>query len=768
MAKNKKRKNTKITAPQTNTRVEKQKTESGRPRTKKTWLLAALMLFLALAGAAAFWFVSRSGNLTAGAYKDYNVLFITLDTLRADHLPMYGYTKVKTPNLDRLADKSYLFEDAISHVPLTLPSHTSMFTGLLPIGHGVRDNAGYFVDLEKKTLAEILKEKGYATGAFVSSFVLNSRWQLNQGFDFYYDNFNLAEFKKLNAQDAQRPAADTAREVMHWLEENKQKRFFCWAHFYDPHDPYEPPEPYKTEYADRPYDGEIAYMDEHVGKLLAKLEELKVQDRTIIVMTGDHGESLGEHKEITHAMFVYNTTQHVPLLIRLPNASGRSIKDLVQHIDLAPTILDLLGIKAFPEMQGKSLLPLMNGKKDSKRMVFSESIYSELHYGWSPLQSLTTDAYKYIEAPKAELYDRNQDPNELRNLITEKASIAKVLKSELQTIVANFSGKNLKGPHKMDPETEEKLRALGYIGSIQESTPESRKIDPKDKIHLAQNTHIAFAEAQKKNHEAALQIIRPVLEEDPTMTDAHFVAGVSYLGLKQYDKALDELLKTLSLRAEQATVLFNLGCTYEAMENLKEAESWFLKVIQNEPDHLQTNLKLGHLYRRTNRPQLASMHFQKAVKSYEEFLEQSKGDETRSEIMATIGEIEFAAGNLEEAERRFRAAAELTPNQSTIHYNLAQIYEAQGDMPAAIIEYQAEIRVDSKNFKAFNDLGLLYRKAGQFEDAALCFQKVVELAPEDPRGYLLLAMVYKNMGRGQEAMQIMQRAPRQQELNQLN
>ena len=761
MGKNKKRKQSAKIAPvppaAASKRVEKPAVSSKRKFLPIAGLIAVALLTI---GAAGYYFLNRSGGVAQGAYKDYNLLFITLDTLRYDHLPVYGYTKVQTPNLDRFAEDSYVFKDAIAHAPLTLPSHTSMFTGMLPIGHGVRDNAGYWVDPQRKTLAEILKGQGYATGAFVSSFVLSSRWQLNQGFDHYYDNFNLSEFKKLNPQDAQRPAAETEREVSHWLEANKQKRFFCWAHFYDPHDPYEPPEPYKSQYPESPYDGEIAYLDEYVGKLLSKLENLGLKDRTIVVITGDHGESLGEHKEITHAMFLYNTTQQVPLLVRIPGKNGREVKDIVRHIDLAPTILELLGLKPEAEMQGKSVIPLLNGEKDSKQMAFSESIYAELHYGWSPLRSLTTSDYKYIEAPRPELYDRKKDPNELVNLISEKASIARVLKNELQSIVAKYSGKNLKGPDKMDPETEEKLRALGYIGSIQQSTPESRKIDPKDKIHLSQTIHVAFAEAQKKNHENALRLILPVLQEDPNMTDAHFVAGVSYLGLNQLDKALDELLKTLALRPEQSTVIFNVGHTYEMMENLKEAESWYQKVMAVEPDHLQTNLKLGHLYKKMDNPEKGAVHFSRAIQSYEEFLEQTKADESRSELFSTIGEIHFAAGNFREAESKFKEAMALSPNRKMLHYNLAQIYEAEANIPSAIIEYQKEIELDPTNYKAFNDLGLLYRKTGKFEDAALCFQKVVELVPEDPRGYVLLAMVYQNMGRVQEAAAIMQRAPR--------
>ena len=216
---------------------------------------------LILAGAAAFYLFRFRSSVASGAFKNYNVLFITLDTTRADHLPIYGYDRVKTPSLDRLGSSSFVFDDAISHVPLTLPSHTAMLTGMLPISNGMRDNAGFFLDQKITTLPEILKSKGYATSAFISAFVLDSRWQLNQGFDLYYDNFNLEEFKQLNPQDAQRKAEETEAEAEHWLESNKNHPFFSWVHFYDPHEPYDPPEPFKSEYPDRPYDGEIAYMD---------------------------------------------------------------------------------------------------------------------------------------------------------------------------------------------------------------------------------------------------------------------------------------------------------------------------------------------------------------------------------------------------------------------------------------------------------------------------------------------------------------------------
>ena len=290
--------------------------------------LPIIGLVLAVAAAGALYLRSdRFGapHYVSGSLKDDNVLLITLDTTRADHLPMYGYKNVQTPGLDRLAETSFIFEDAIAHVPLTLPSHTSILTGQLPIGHGIRDNEGFLVDPKVETLASILKKNGYATAAFVSAFVLDARWGLNQGFDSYFDNFN--QYQEVNRDDIQRRAEQTASEVVKWLPANKDRRFFCWVHFYDPHDPYDPPEPYASMYPQNRYDGEIAYMDRSVGQLLAKLEELGVSDRTLVIVTGDHGEGLGEHDELTHGMFLYSTTLQVPLLIRIPGGKPRRISD---------------------------------------------------------------------------------------------------------------------------------------------------------------------------------------------------------------------------------------------------------------------------------------------------------------------------------------------------------------------------------------------------------------------------------------------------------
>lgn len=755
MAKKKKKSNKKLDQQVSVTTPAAKKTSGRKPK-----YLAILVAALAV-GAGILFFLKghfSSGLRAEGSYKDYNVLLITLDTLRADHLPMYGYHEVKTPNLDRIASDSFVFEDAVSHVPLTLPSHTSMMTGRLPIGHGVRDNAGFILDPGEITLAEVLKGAGYATGAFVSAFVLDSRWQLNQGFDMYYDNFNIAQFQDVNPGDIQRRAEDTEIEASHWLDANKDHKFFAWVHYYDPHDPYDPPEPYVSEYPDRPYDGEIAYTDEYVGKILNKLNELKISDKTIVLIAADHGESLGEHSEATHAMFVYNTTQHVPLLIHVPGSSSSRIKGIVRLIDLMPTVLDLLGVKAPSSVQGKSLYSMMKGKEDLRRTAYSESIYAELHYGWSPLESITTQQYRYIQAPDAELYDRVNDPGETKNLIKEKSSIAKVLKDQLQEIVSTNSRKNLSGPVKMDPETEEKLRALGYIGNTAIATEESRKIDPKAKIHLARAIHEAFDLVKKHEYQMALEKITPVLQEDPSMIDGHFCAGVTYIGLNQVDKGIDELLKTLSLKHDHTMALYNLGYAYEMKNNLNEAKSWYEKVLNFEPNHLFATLKLAHIHRELNEPDKARPYYLATLKSYEKALQATKSEKAKSALLSTLGEINFGAGEIIPAEKNFEEAIKMTPEREDLHYNLAQIFEVKGDIPSAVEAYKKEIEVAPQNLKAYNNLGLIYKNTNRLNEAALCFQKVVELDPAEPRGYILLASTYERLGRTSDAGRIIQEA----------
>lgn len=717
-----------------------------------------IFLFLAVAAAVVMWIRTGPFNkVQPGEFKDYNLLFITMDTTRADHLHAYGYADVKTPALDALAADSFVFLDAISEVPLTLPSHVSMMTGRLPIAHGVRDNSGFFLSPSETTLAEIFKTRGYATSAFLSAFVLESRWKLDQGFDLYYDNFNLSQLQDISPRDVQRRGQETADEAIPWMRQNRDKHFFSWVHLYDPHDPYDPPEPYKTEYAQHLYDGEIAYTDAVIGRILKNLEDLGLKDRTIVVVAGDHGEGLGEHSEESHSMFVYNTTLHVPLFIHLPGAGGRRIPGVVSLVDIAPTLLECMGMGPPGPMNGTSLLPKMNGVEKAGRIAYSESLYPELHYGWSPFLAITTDEYKYIKAPRPELFDRKNDPAESKNLIEEKAAVARVLDEKLEEMVKRYAGKNQAGPQKMDPETEEKLKALGYIGNTVTATEESRKIDPKDKVQLAMKFREAFAALKVRSYQRAADLLESVLQEDPNMVDARFELGVAYIGLEQYDRAIDALLRTLAIRPDHLNATYNLGYIYELRNDNLQAEEWYRKVLNIDPENLHANLKLAHLYRRENKAVLARPLFLKVVDFYRSSIEKTQSSKSKASLCSALGEIYFGAGEIALAEETIKKAIQLDPKAESLHYNLAQIYEGRGDLEAAIEEYKKEIE-NGPNIKALNDLGILYKELRVYDQAILCFQRLMELDPAEPRGYILLAKTYEETGRAGEAEQVIRLA----------
>jgi len=706
----------------------------------RTKLLVGLLLIGIVSGAVFYKF--RDGRQNGiGAFRDSNIVLITIDTLRADHLPAYGYTHVKTPNIDKFANESLIFEDAIAHIPMTLPSHASILTGLLPAYHRVRDNAGFFLDSKITTLPETLKINGYATAAFVSAFVLDSQFGLNQGFDLYSDDFTLAQARVVNT-DVYRRAEETEVEVDVWLKQNRDKRFFLWVHYYDPHDPYEPPEPYKSEYTSSPYDAEIAYTDHVLGNLMTTLSQSGVTQNTIIVLTGDHGEGLGEHKERTHSLFIYNATQHVPLMIRLPKVTHRRIAGVVGHIDIAPTILDWLGIHPDSQMQGKSLIPLIQGKVEANRIAYSESIFPELHYGWSPLMAITTPEYKFIDAPKPELYDRRTDRGELKNLVSEKPEIANELRKQLDEILRLFPQQQARMPQKLDPETEEKLKALGYTGTVITSTPGSRKIDPKDKIELLEALSRASTAMESKNYPYVLQAANWVLQQDDSIVDAHFLAASAYLHLGEKEKAVAEMMRTIRLKPDHTQTLYNLGFFYQLQDNLDEAEHWYLQLLKYEPANLFGNLNLAGLYLKENQPQKAQPYLSRVVESYQKAIQTAAAPDTRSSLLEKLAEIQFKVGELDRSEQHLKEAIRLTPSRAMLHLHLGDVYGARQQYDAAKTEYLEEIKVAPKNYQAFFKLGLLHGRMGQLQNAIDCFRKAIEINEQFYPAYYALAEAY--------------------------
>ena len=348
----------------------------------------------------------------------YNALVVTVDTIRADRVGAYGFQDVETPVMDSLADEGILFEAAYGPTPLTLPSHTSLMTGTYPVHHGVRDNGGFVVPEDLETLAELFQSNGYRTGGFVSAYVLDARWGLDQGFDAYYDEFDVTGQRVVAMGGVQRPADEVIDEAIAWLDDGEGP-FFLWVHLYDPHAPYEPPEPYRSLYAGRPYLGEIAFTDSQIGRLLEHVEERGERDRTFVALAGDHGESLGEHGEVQHGLFVYEGAIRVPLIFWTPFDAYRGVRraEPVSLVDVAPTLLEMTGIPVPRRAHGASLVSRFDPRTEVEAPpVYSESWYGRLHYGWSDLRALIDGTTKLIESSEPELYDLQDDPGEERDL----------------------------------------------------------------------------------------------------------------------------------------------------------------------------------------------------------------------------------------------------------------------------------------------------------------------------------------------------------------
>src|ERR1700686_4565253 len=384
-----------------------------------------------------------------------NVVLITIDTLRADHVGCYGYKQIKTPNIDGLAADGTRFDRAFAVVPVTLPSHTSMLTGTYPMLSGMHDFSGNKLSPMQPTLASVLKQAGYQTGAVIGAAVLDSRFGLNQGFDFYYDHFDFSRLDEANLDEMERPGNVVADEALDWLGKNSQKKFFLWMHLYDPHFPYHPPEPYSREYTAHPYDGEIAFADEQVGRLIRFLKEKGIYKNTVIVLCGDHGESLGEHDEKTHGFFIYNATMHAPLIIRLPESrsperAARTVADPVSLVDLMPTVLGAIGLEIPSQVQGRSLLPEIRADRTERersnrdRMLYGETFMPRIHFNWSELRGSENTKYHFIDAPRPELYDLANDPGEVRNLFNEKKAVSEEMRAKLAGMIRDYSaGKEL-------------------------------------------------------------------------------------------------------------------------------------------------------------------------------------------------------------------------------------------------------------------------------------------------------------------------------------
>ncbi len=633
-------------------------------------------LILILAVPAAFSAVAQ-----VPAKPALNVVLITIDTLRADHVGCYGYKQIKTPNIDALAGDGARFERAFAVVPVTLPSHSTMLTGTYPMLSGMHDFSGNKLSPLQPTLASVLKQAGYQTAAVVSAAVLDSRFGLNQGFDFYYDHFDFSRLDEANLDEMERPGNIAADVALDWLAKNSQKSFFLWMHLYDPHFPYHPPEPYSREYADRPYDGEIAFADEQVGRLLKFLKEKGIYKNTVIVLCGDHGESLGEHGEKTHGFFIYNATMHVPLIIRVPGnaATENVIADPVSLVDIMPTVLSAVGVEIPSQVQGRNLFPEthhaeanrpIQGERD--RILYGETFMPRIHFNWSELRASENTKYHFIDAPRPELYDLAKDPGEVHNLFAEKKAVAEEMRAQLAGLIRNYSaGKEMAEKTGLDPALMERLKALGYAGFSGGSDPtiSSRDLpDPKDRIGAYESISDAIADSQHGRYRESVEELKSVIKTEPNSVPAHYLQGLNFYHLKMFEESVGELQKAVQLSPDYALAFFNLGMAQAHAGQIDAAIVTLQRTLQLDATNFDAAYNLGVAFLQKDQLDPAAEAFRQSVAVNPEF---ARGHRA-------LGETLLYQQKVDEAIVELRHAVELAPQEPSMHESLSKALAAKG------------------------------------------------------------------------------------------
>ena len=718
-------------------------------RWKWLGLIAGGALLVAAAAGAAWYFgTSRTqmaggvelGPLPPGVQREQlNLVVITLDTTRADHIGAYGSTLVKTPAIDRLAGEGTRFAQAMSSAPLTLPAHSSMFTGRFPPEHGVRDNGGFFLAPEQMTLAEMLKARGFATGGFIAAFVLDGKWGIDQGFDEYFDDFDISERRGRSIGNIQRPGNEVVDKALPWMDSVKDRRFFAWIHLYDPHTPYDPPEPYKTEYKGRPYRGEVAFTDAQVGRVVSFLEERGLLDKTVIAVLGDHGESLGDHGEDSHGFFVYEAVTHVPFVVRAPfeKTDARVVDEPVRIVDLAPTMLELAGLPVPAGMSGKSLVPLMTGATVELGLEgYAEAMYPLHHFGWSDLRALRSGRYKLIDAPKPELFDIESDPKETTNIFDERRTVGDGMVARLRELEAAFDKAPTAAPAEdVDPEVRQRLAALGYVGSFVATSndPRSDRADPKDKIDLFNLMGTARDLGREEGgFEKAVGLLNQVVEADPNVIDAWFSLGNLYFKEGRYRESIGHFRKTLELKPDYDIAVINMAHAFRRLGDDEAAMAGYERYLQLDPKDAYVRYQVGEVF-------LDRGNIDRAEQVFRQTLEL---DPKVASATNALGVIAYRRGDAAAAEKLIREAIAVKSDVKLARYNLALIAEGRGDLLNAEREYLEELKLHPDSYKAAFNLSLLYERTGQKDLRIDALKQSIDGNPAFAEGHLFLAKAY--------------------------
>ena len=675
-------------------------------------------------------FLTRSKR--AFQAENMNLLFVTIDTCRADRIGAYGHPAARTPSLDRLARRGILFENCYTSVPLTLPSHCSIFTGRFPVGHLVRNNGTYFLNPSQTTLAEKMKEKGYLTSAVVASFVLLAKFGLDQGFDSYDDT--LDTHRAYNNFNSEMTAGEVYEKFSRWFDKNGQQKFFCWLHFYDPHAPYAPPREYADKFpnnAEGLYDGEIAFVDATIGRVIKDLEDKGVLGKTVIVVCGDHGEAFGEHGEFEHGVFCYEEALKVPLIFyneRLfPQA--RSVRQRVNLVDMMPTLCDLYAIEIPESVQGRSLVRSLKGDEEKTgRTFYVESLYGKEEMNWSPLTGVVAGPYKYLSLPQPELYDLDRDRGEKRNLFLDKNDVARELDGVLKKFIADHAGSGAAAGRELTQEDREHLQSLGYISAFSNRSPET--IDPKQGIVLdneikarlreVEEGKLAEAESRlkdfinrnpavrlpvlydveyliqvKKNRPAeALRVLEKAMADCPRVDRFYILSAMQLLKMNKDGDAERRCHALLEMNPLFAGAYILLGEICEKRNDIEGAMANVRKALQIEPHNISLKIKSAELY-------IVQKNYVSAFALFDE-LSDNADVMRNAELLSKIALFHARFGTLDKAEALLRRAVQIAP-KGKYDFDFALVLaknkkmeEALKNMETVLSLYAGELSVEQR------------------------------------------------------------------------
>lgn len=624
------------------------------------------------------------------AQSSENVVLITIDTLRPDHLGCYGNKLVDTPSLDALARRGTRFAQAVTSIPLTLPSHASILTGTYPPVHGVRDMGGFVLKPWLATLATVLARSGFHTAASVGSFALDHRFGLSRGFETYDDVMPPLEFNAAVIREPERRASTVADHALTWLQSHPAGRFFLWVHFFDPHTPYDPPPPFRSRYAGRLYDGEIAYTDTQVGRLIQALRLSGLEKQTLLVVLGDHGESLGEHGESTHGVFLYDSTVRIPLILAGPRTpAGKVAATQVRSIDVMPTILSLLRIPIPAEVQGISLQGLLNGRPSlpESRFAYLESIYPRTHFGWSELRAVRSADWKYIESPHEELYDLHTDPQEARNSLQRSPATLERYRKLLTGILGRSGNDETVQIGSLSVETRQELASLGYVSARSENSLrlDRSRPDPKTRIGLLRGFESSINLESRHDYHSAAAKLESLLASDP------------------------------------ANPLFylRLGTCYELAGDSRQAMNTYERALSHQAATDELLYRLGNL-------RMDQGDFAQAAEAFERSLSLDPG---YSESLNNLGVCYYQMGRLQDSEGAFRRLLSSGGKQASAYNGLGLIRVKQGRRAEAAEDFRKALQADSRFWEAWLNLGVYYDEEGNRREAIRCFEEFIRGAP---------------------------------------